>query len=187
MEKDLYFCKPKFTEMSGIFTIPLGGLKEGCHTFDFEISKEFFDLFEESEIKEGELVAITEVERRSSHIDLVIRISGKVRICCDRCLELFDQLLEFEDRILVKFGIVSDDSDPEIVTVPADEHELDMKQYFYEFIHLALPIKRMHPVDKKGNSTCDPAMLQKLEEHLVDDEKENDPRWDELKKLINDN
>ncbi len=173
--------------MSGLFTIPLSGLKEGRHTFDFEINKMFFDLFEESEIKEGELVAIAEVEKRSSHINLVIRISGKVRICCDRCLEMFDQPLECEDRILVKFGKIRDDSDPEIITIPADEYELDLKQYFYEFTHLALPIKRMHPVDKMGKSTCDPVMLQKLEEHLVYEENENDPRWDELKKLMNDN
>ena len=32
----------------------------------------------------------------------------------------------------------------------ADEHELDIKQYLYEFIHLALPIQRVHPEDKDG-------------------------------------
>jgi hypothetical protein len=30
-------------------------------------------------------------------------------------------------------------------------------------------------------------MLQKLKEHLVEEEAGNDPRWDELKKLMNDN
>ena len=173
--------------MSGLFTIPLSGLKEGRHTFDFEINKEFFDLFEESEVKEGALVAITEVEKRSSHIDLVIKITGNVRICCDRCLEMFDQPVGCENRFLVKFGKVRDDSDPDILTVPADEHELDMQQYFYEFIHLALPIQRVHPEDKDGKSTCEPVMLEKLGEHLVEVEKKNDPRWDELKKLMNDN
>jgi uncharacterized metal-binding protein YceD (DUF177 family) len=52
---------------------------------------------------------------------------------------------------------------------------------------LALPIKRVHPLDKNGKSMCDPAMLKELEELIIEEEKENDPRWDELKKLMNDN
>jgi hypothetical protein len=30
-------------------------------------------------------------------------------------------------------------------------------------------------------------MLKKLDELIIDEEPENDPRWDELKKLMNDN
>jgi uncharacterized protein len=173
--------------MSGLFAIPVSGIKDGHHIFEFEINKAFFDLFEESEIKEGELIAIVEVEKSSSHLDLDIRISGNVRICCDRCLEMFDHPVECENRLLVKFGHIKDDNDLEIITVPHDEYELDLKQYIYEFIHLALPIQRIHPDDAKGISTCDPVMLQKLKEHLVEEVTGNDPRWDELKKLMNDN
>jgi len=71
--------------------------------------------------------------------------------------------------------------------LPADEHELDLQQHFYEYIHLALPIKRVHPDDQSGNSTCDPVMLKKLKELIVEEKYENDPRWDELKRLMNDN
>jgi len=127
------------------------------------------------------------VLKSSSHLDLDIKISGKVRICCDRCLEIFDQPVESDNRLLVKFGNISDDSDPEIITIPPDDNELDLKQYFYEFIHLSLPIRRIHPDDAKGISTCDPVMLQKLKELLVEKEKGEDPRWDELKKLVNNN
>jgi uncharacterized protein len=173
--------------MSGLFTIPVSGLKEGQHTFHFEINDKFFDLFEESEIKEGNLDAILTVEKRLSHLDVVARISGKVRICCDRCLEMLDYPVECENRLIVRFGNEPDDEDPEIITIPRDECELDLSQYLYEYIHLAMPIQRFHPDDSNGNSTCDPAMILKLREHLVGEETKNDPRWSELKKLINDN
>jgi DUF177 domain-containing protein len=173
--------------MSGAYSIPISGLKEGHHTFNFEIHKAFFDLFEESEIKEGELAASAEVDRRPSLIDIRVRISGRVRISCDRCLEMFDFTMECDNNLVVKFGSVKDDSDPEIVTLPRDEHELDLKQYLYEYIHLALPIQRIHPDDENGESTCNQLMLKKLKEHLIEEEVKNDPRWDELKKLINDN
>ena len=173
--------------MSGSYTIPLSGLKEGRHVIDFEIGKEFFELFEVSEVKEGSLIANIEMDKRSSHLDLVLRISGSVRICCDRCLEMFFQPVSCENRLLVKFGKSIEDSDPDIISVPEDEHELDLQQHIYEFIYLSLPIKRVHPDDRNGNSTCDPGMLKKLEELIVEEEIESDTRWDELKKLINDN
>ena len=173
--------------MSGSYTIGLSGLKEGRHTIDFEIDNKFFENFEESEIKEGKLFANVELEKRSSHIDLFIRISGKVIVCCDRCLEMFIFPVESESRLLVKLGKKIEESDPDIVSLTTDEHELDLRQHFYEYIHLALPIRRVHPDDQNGNSTCDPVMLKKLREHIVEVENENDPRWDELKKLMNDN
>jgi uncharacterized protein len=187
LKKDLYFCRPKFEEMSGLLKLPIGGLKEGHHFYDFEIGNKFFEEFEESEIKEGDLSVRVELEKRPSHFDLIVKISGKVRICCDRCLEMLFQPLECENKLLIKFGKVWDDSDPDIIIIPADETELEIKQYLYEFIHLALPIKRIHPVDSKGASTCDPEMLRKLDQHIVNENKPNDPRWDELKKLINNN
>lgn len=173
--------------MSGLNTIPLSGLKEGLHTYDFEIGNKFFEQFDESEIREGELQVTAVLDKRSSHYDLVIRIEGKVRIECDRCLEKYDQPISCENRLLIKPGKSWDDSDPDMLTIPADGYELDISQYIYEFTHLAMPLKRIHPNDKKGNSTCDPEMLQKLNELIIDIEKKGDPRWDELKKLMNDN
>jgi uncharacterized protein len=173
--------------MSGTYTILLSGLKEGHHTIDFEIDKEFFEQFEESEVKEGSLIAIIEMEKRSSHADITIRISGNVKICCDRCLEMFFHPVVCENRLLVKFGKTIEDIDPDILSLAAGEHELDLKQHIYEFIMLALPIKRVHPDDKDGNSTCNPNMLERLDELIVDEEPDTDPRWNELKKLMNDN
>jgi uncharacterized protein len=173
--------------MSGVYILPISGLKEGRHFYEFVINKEFFDQFGESEIKEGNLKAEIEIDKSPSHLDLLVKIKGTVNIPCDRCLELFKQPVDCINRLLIKFGKMLDDSDPEIITLPVDEHELDMSQYFYEYILLALPIRRVHPADKDGNSTCDPEMMSKLKEHIVGEETRNDPRWDDLKKLMNKN
>ncbi len=173
--------------MSLLYTIPVSGLKEGCHTIDFEINKEFFEKFEESEVKEGSLIASVDIDKRTTHADLIIRISGSVRLCCDRCLEMFSHPVDCENRLLIKFGKSLEYSDPDVLSISADEHELDLAQHLYEFIHLALPIRRVHPDDNEGNSTCDQVMLKKLEEFIIEDEIKDDPRWDELKRLMNDN
>jgi uncharacterized protein len=173
--------------MSVRYTIPLSGLKEGRHNIDFEIDNKFFENIEESEVKEGSLIANIGVDKRSTHCDLVITISGNIRLCCDRCLEMFFYPVICENRLLIKFGKTIDEIDPDIISLPFGENELDLKQHLYDYIMLALPIKRVHPNDSFGRSTCDPDMLRKLEELVVDEEPETDPRWDELKKLMNDN
>ena len=173
--------------MSGSCIIPLSGLKVGRHIIDFEIGKEFFEQFEESEVKEGSLIANIVLDKRSSLLDLEISISGSLQICCDRCLELFSQPLKCENRLLVKIGKSIAEDDPDIISISPEEHQLDMRQHLYEYILLALPIKRVHPDDKDGNSTCDPLMLKKLMEHRAEKDNDIDPRWEELKKLMNDN
>jgi uncharacterized protein len=173
--------------MAGSYAIPLAGLKEGRHSFEFEINDTFFEHFEESEVREGRLVANVELDKRSTLAELEIRIGGNVIVCCDRCLEMFLQPVNCRDRLIVKFGKSIGEEDPDILSLPADAPELDLKQHFYEFIMLALPIRRIHPDDSRGNSTCDPEMLKKLSEHITEEEHDSDPRWDELKKLINDN
>jgi len=177
----------KLKKMSGRYTIPVSGIKEGQHYFDFKINKELFEQFEESEVKEGELIAVVDAGKSSTHIDLVIKIRGTVSIPCDRCLGMFSLPIDCTNRLLVKLGKVRDEDDPDIITILAEEPTLDLKQYFYEYILLALPIQRIHPDDSEGNSTCDPHMLEKLQEHIVNDIDEKDPRWDELKKLVNNN
>ena len=171
--------------MSGIYSIPVYGLKEQQYTFDFEIGKEFFELFEDSEISEGNLAITVKADKRSTHIDLIIKVEGDVLVPCDRCLALFSLAVEGSYRLLVKFGRELDDSDPEIITLPADEQVLEMSQFFYEYILLALPIQKIHPDDRNGKSLCDPEMIKKLEEHLISEIDETDPRWNELKKLMN--
>ena len=173
--------------MSETFTIPFKGLKEGRYDFDFKVDDEFFEKFEESEIKEGTLLAVVKMDKRTSHLDLLVKVTGAAVISCDRCLEMFSYPISCENRIDVKFGEDNSSGDADVIYLSTDEHELDLRQHIYEFIHLALPIRRVHPIDKNGKIGCNPQMIEKLKELLIDEDKQNntDPRWDELKKWMN--
>ena len=170
--------------MSGSFTIPVSSLKEGLYCFDFEIGNGFFEQFEESEIKEGKLKATVKAEKRPSLTDLSILIEGVVNIMCDRCLGILPYPVKSDNRLVIKSGRIHDESDPDVIVLLPEEHEFDLKHYFYEYIYLSLPIQKVHPDDENGKSTCDPDMLKKIREHMVIDENITDPRWDELKNLV---
>lgn len=173
--------------MRGFYSIPLTGLKEGSHSFDFKIGDDFFNSFEESVIQEAALQAVVDLVRRSAHMEMQIELKGTVKLDCDRCLELYTQELHTDDRILVKFGEQWEEVDDEVIMVPYGENAFQLDHLFYEFAHLGLPLKRVHPDDENGESTCDPDMLDKLDQHIVSDNNEKDPRWKELEKLKNNN
>lgn len=171
-----------------MFSIPISDLQVGTSSFKFEIDKKFFDLFDESEVKSGVLTVSVEADKMATHIDLMIIIEGVVDVPCDRCLDIFGLPIYCENRLLVKYGNEANDEDPDVIVISQDEKELDLKQLFYEYIILSLPIQRIHPDDADGNSRCDVEMLKKIEEHKsknIEEEKFTDPRWDILKKLKN--
>jgi uncharacterized metal-binding protein YceD (DUF177 family) len=62
------------------------------------------------------------------------------------------------------------------------ENYLDLSQLFYEFVLLALPLRKVHPA-QDGKSTCNAEMEKKIEDAATSQQKTADPRWSELEKL----
>jgi uncharacterized metal-binding protein YceD (DUF177 family) len=60
-------------------------------------------------------------------------------------------------------------------------HELDLSQPIFEFAHLALPNRRIHP----DAADCDQDMISRLDgpDDGNDTEEPIDPRWNALKEL----
>jgi len=162
------------------FIIPFSGLKVGNYTFTFEIEDKFFEHFEYSEIKKGKLHIDCQLDKQARMMVLYFDITGTVRVPCDRCAEEFDQPIEGKQKLIVKFGVDHTEEAEDILVITDKEHELDVSQYLYEYIHLLLPIKKVHGTDENGNSLCDPEVIRYIkeaEDHPVD------PRWEILQKL----
>lgn len=172
---------------TGHCMISLTGLKEGSHVYSFRIGSDFFALYEGSEITGGEIVVEVNLVKRSSHLELLFSLSGKVQLLCDRCLELFLYDLKGENRIYAKFGDHYEEVDDEIIIIPYGEGLFSLDQLVYEFAHLALPIRRYHPDGKDIKSGCDPKMLARITGEA--DKKssfEPDPRWQGLEGIKKD-
>ncbi|TKG90112.1 DUF177 domain-containing protein [Puteibacter caeruleilacunae] len=167
------------------FTIPFKGLKEGKHEFKFTAGNRFFEAFEGSEIEKGDVSVSITMEKRTTFIQFNFHIEGFVNILCDRCLDTYDQALDNDFKLIVKFAEEESDEGDDIVYISSSEHQINVSHYIYEYIMLSIPIQRIHPEDEHGNSTCNQEMLNKLDEYTVrEEEKETDNRWDELKKLL---
>ena len=165
--------------------IPVKGLKTGKHQYSFDIDKEFFESYNKSEIKGADLKADVEMTVEVKTISLTVCFNGFIEVVCDRCLEYVQLPLHFSDKTCVEKGKSEESDNSEMIVIPENEHEIDLTQYLYECIMLSLPYQVVHQDDKEGNSTCNKAMIDKLNEHSADEtvQKESDPRWDALKDL----
>jgi uncharacterized protein len=172
------------------YEIAFKGLKEGKHQYEFDIDDKFFDEFENSEVKKGSVKAEVILNKQSTLMSLQMTVKGDVELLCDRCLENYIQEVENKSDMYIKFGSEAEEMSDEVIVITSDQNQLNVAQYLYELVILGLPIKHVHPDDEDGNTTCDPEMIEKLNEYLVDDiksEEEEEPvdeRWSELKKLL---
>lgn len=168
------------------YRIPFSGLATGKHSFEFEIGNEFFDCYEHSIVKKGQLHANVELQKQENMLVVNFRISGLVRLTCDVCLTAFDAPQDFAERMLVKF--TEDDwnqETEEVLVLSKTDYELDISSLLYEYINVRVPY--YSKCSEQGtNINCDPQMLAKLSnaEH-TDTEQKTDPRWEILKKIKN--
>ncbi|RZK67820.1 MAG: DUF177 domain-containing protein [Pedobacter sp.] len=170
------------------FSIPFTGLKLGKHQFDFDIDKSFFDAFEYSLVKNGALKVEVELDKQETMLILHFHIVGTIQLNCDKCLSEFAQKIEINERQIVKFAEDELESDDlEIIVLNRKESELDVSEMIYEFINVAIPY--ISNCEQAGtDQKCDPEMLATLEKLASgnaeqEEEQNDDPRWEALKKL----
>jgi len=168
-----------------MYIISFRGLKEGEHQFEYEIGSTFFEVYPYEEILDADVKVHLKFVKKSTLLELDFTIEGMVKVACDLSNEIYEQPINGNLDLIVKFGEVYNDENENILIVPFDAYEIDVSQFIYESIILALPTKRVHPGVQDGTLKSD--ILDKLEA-LKPKEKNNniDPRWDTLKGLLTD-
>lgn len=172
------------------FKLRLAGVEDGTYSFSISCKKEFFELAKISNIEDGNLKLQVEMSKTEKLVDVRCHFEGYVVAPCDRCLLPVTLPMDIDERLIVKLVPTveegENDDDDDIWVMDENTYELDIFQFVYESIFLAMPISVIHEDDENGNSTCDPEVLKKLEElsqKEEEKEKETDPRWDALKNL----
>jgi len=171
------------------YEIAFKGLKEGIHRFEYELDVKFFEQFESSEVKKGSLKAEVILTKQSTLMIFEFSVKGTAELLCDRCLDNYNQKVSNKSKLYIKFGSEGEVLSEDVIVISQDDYQINVAQYIYELIILGLPIKHIHPVNKNGQSACDPEMITKLNEYLVieteiEQQEPVDERWNELKKLI---
>jgi uncharacterized protein len=174
-------------ERLSTYNIEFKGLSEGKHEFDYLIGKSFFELFEQSLVDDGEINVKIVLDKHSSFLEVHLSLGGTVVLVCDRCLEPYNQKIKGKASLFVKFGETESEEGEDVVWVHPEDHQINVAQLIYEYISVNIPLRHVHPVSKDRNEGCDPEMLKKLAEYTRHEADNSDERWNELKKLLNNN
>ncbi len=164
------------------FSIPVSGLGNGLHGFDFSIGKDFFQAFEESPIKDGTVQVHLGFDKSEDMYVMSFSFEGKVEVTCDRCLDPFALPISDRQSLMVKFD-EEPSEDADVVFVLKGTPSLNVARYIYEFINLAVPMIKAH---EDAGDDCNPEMLKFLEQsnkEQTDESASNNPFRDALKGL----
>ena len=164
------------------FDIDLKALTDEVTPLSWELDDQFFASLEGAQLQGGSLHVSGSIRKATGFYELQLHTDGTVRIPCDRCLDMMDQPIEADLRLVVKLGSEYNEED-DIITVDENEGVFKAAWFIYESIVLAVPIQHVH---QPGD--CNDAMMRVLEEHSAArssdaDAKEIDPRWSALLKL----
>lgn len=195
-----------------IYKIPLKTLNIGNHAFEYVLDTEYFKKIDSQEVQKGNVLAKVLVRNDGSIYEIIFNLTGIVQVSCDRCLDDMDLPINHKDHLIVKFGQNYSEEGDEVIIIPEVEGEINIAWFLYEFIALSIPMKHVHTHGK-----CNRFMSSKLKKHLtnssdydedeevekMDNESEDsesvaysddsdsqpiiDPRWDELKKIKDNN
>lgn len=167
----------------------------GTHEFEYQLDKRFFQDMESEEIRDASLKVKLTVTHKSDIYDMTFDINGEIAILCDRCLDEMQLPVDTVYHIIVKYGETYCDESDEILIIPEADNHINVAYLIYDTVSLEIPIKHAHPYGE-----CNKAMSAMLRKHsatmetaedendeTTDDDAPIDPRWNELKKLTDNN
>ena len=165
------------------FNIEFSGLKLGHHNFDFDISETFFNDYNYCDFSHADINIDVALIKKTTIMEFNIVVRGNVRIKCDLTNEPYDQPIDNNIDLVVKFGNEFNNEDDEILIIPHGEYKINLAQYIYELIILSVPTKRIHPGVIDGSLKSE--ILNILEDLKPKENKKTvDPRWEKLKEII---
>jgi len=172
----------------GAYGVNIVGLSNKVHDFEYEIGDKFFGEYGTDLVSKGSFHVNIALNKHETFIEADFKIKGKAVLICDRSLDPFDYPVESSHRIVFKFGDSDQEMSDEIIMIHRDTVTLELGQYIYEFIALAIPMKKLHPrfeEDPEDDDTEGKIVYssEKNTDSDKGDDDEIDPRWNILKKL----
>lgn len=167
------------------YDIDIYGLKDKQYVYNFESGSEFFEELEQELIENGRFKTYLTLDKSATMMILNFHIVGTVELVCDRSLEVFEESLDIKERLILKYGDHDEQLADDIELIRHEAVRINVANYIFEYIALALPMKKLHPRFRTDNEDEEENILiyQTPEETQPDIHENEDPRWAALKKL----
>ncbi len=168
------------------FSLPLKGMKNGIHEFDFSVKDEFFQRVENSAVKHGSFDFHLVVKKKSDHIEIDFELEGTYKTECDRCSAEIDLPIQGEHKLIVKYTHDEETTDEEVWRIGYESPSLELNKAIYEFIVLSMPMIKTFDCEDEIPQPCNQKakeFLDNQEEVEETDENSNNPFAEVLKNI----
>lgn len=175
-----------------IYKVDLKNMASDSVVLEYQMDDAFFSDVEASGIQKGNVHGIVDVKKTSlGSFRMDFHLQGTVNVPCDRCLDDIELPVSSSNVLFVKLGDAYSEDENGVV-IPENDGCIDMSWFLYEFVALDIPLKHVH-----GPGRCNKQMMEKLGEYLsassedddvfpslTENKTDIDPRWNDLKKVI---
>ncbi len=170
------------------FEIAFVGLRPGTHEFNYSIDDKFFEAFQQQDFKNCRANIKVLLDKKNSFMQLRFEIGGSLEVTCDRCNSHLP--LDLWDEFMITVKLVEDpevmnaqEDDPDMYYIAQGESHVDVANWIYEFINLAIPMQKACEFDKMDGPFCNPSALDVLKKLEPEKEKKENPIWKGLEKF----
>ena len=171
------------SKQSGQYAIPVFSLSTGKHAFEFKIDSAFLQDKKDGIIRNANCMIALTLDKSETMIQVRLILSGHVGLICDRSLEAFDFPLNHTHILYYKYGESFEELSEDVFMVPYDTHSLDFSSLIYEFMLLALPVKKLHPKFATEEETQGFIYSTDTTSRDEDEILHEDERWNKLKNI----
>ncbi|HWV30460.1 MAG TPA: DUF177 domain-containing protein, partial [Dyadobacter sp.] len=127
------------------YNIDIYGLEDKQYDYDMESDDAFFEEMEQDLIEHGHFKTHVILSKSATMIQLRFHTTGSVTLTCDRSLEPFEEPIDSDERIILKFGDHNEELTEEIEIISRNTNRINVARYIFDFIALSLPVKKLHP------------------------------------------
>ena len=164
-----------------LYKVDLKNMQQDIQAYEYLLDNHFFTNIGGEDIQKGKINARLKISKKADVFDLSFSFNGILIIPCDRCLDDMDLPVETTAHLIVKLGKDYSEESDDIVVIPEAEGIINLAWFLYEFIVLAIPIKRIHPPGK-----CNKQMTAKLKKHTTkSDDDDQSFGTDEMDEVVN--
>lgn len=165
------------------YSLNVARLVVGEQEDTFPIDGAFFEHFQHSPIKEGDVTAHLRMVKTTTFLDVTFHLIGYVVVSCDRCSQPYHHPIDESYRIIYSFRPGLQNDEVEVMYTDSVESQLPISQELYDFVQVSVPIRKVAPPEIH---TCDPSILALIkadedeDEDLFDDpDDEDEDDWDD--------
>ncbi len=173
------------------FDIEFVKLENGIHSFQYEIDGSFFESFKNLDIQGAHVDVRVSLNKTESVLYFDIQGKGYLNFQCDRCLSEIQYPVNTDFKVVYHLNAVESKIDEaqevnlDVFYLSGTQYKVNIADSIYESFLSEIPmVKRCDDVE---NNECNAEMIDCLEDLEENKEGKNeiDPRWEELKKLLN--